>query len=434
MRVLLLPHRFPPHGRGGVETWALNLRRGLTELGITVGVVTRDDREGPAIDLPAFSVREEHHADGPEYWIRHRHQDARTFRDTWADPRMEAALLKAIRAFQPDVLHVAHPDGFGVAPFRLGSRLGVPVVVTLHDPKWLCVRGQMVRPPGLRCVAIEEEACTRCVGDQLGRGPVRGALGRLAPEWLAARERSRDQGTGLEDRRGPGEVGVRRWRVRQAALRGALEGAAAVLSPSAFLAERFARLGLSRPIEVVPNGVPREPPSHLPAWPLRVGWFGSDVPAKGLDELLAAVHGIDGITLELNGAVERPALPTSVVCRGPYAPQEVGARMADIHLVCVPSTWEENQPMVVLEARRAGRPVLASRIGGLAALIEDEIDGWLVPPGDVAGMSLLLGQLGADPERVVRAARGVRPPQSARAMAADHVAVYRACAGDMTPM
>ena len=428
MRVLLLPHRFPPHGHGGVETWAVHLRAALTAAGVTVGVVSRDDRL--QAELPPFSVREEPGA--RVFWIRHRHADARSFRDSWSDPRMHAALAMAVRAFQPDVLHVGHLDGFGLAPFRIGRRLGVPVAVTLHDPKWLCVRGQMVRPDGVVCDTIEEDACVRCVRDQLGAGPLRGLGRRVALDGMA-------QGivAGLirlrSDRPAPTSIVRHRWRVRQAALRGALEGCAAVISPSRFLAERFRALGIRRPIEVVSNALPAEPAAPLPTGPLRIGWFGSDVPTKGLSVLIEAVTGLPGVTVEVHGAVQR-RVPPNVELRGPYAPASVGARMVGVHVVCVPSTWAENQPFVVLEARRAGRPVIASRVGGLPELVRDGIDGWLLPAGDAQALRALVRGLIADPAGVGRAAGAVASPETLAEHADRHRTIYAGCTGDVVPI
>lgn len=413
MRVLLLPHRFPPFGRGGVETWATHLRAGLVAAGAQVGILTRDDRDDAP--LPPLSVREEHDELGPIYWIRHRHRDERTFRDSWADPRMEAAVLHAIRAFGPDVLHVGHADGFGVAPFRLGRRFGVPVVCTLHDPKWLCVRGQMVRPDGTRCDAVREEACTRCVADQLSAGPLRGLARRLGP--------TRWKDLPIPAPTVAGAVGARRWRVRQAALRGALLGAAEVISPSRFLAERVQHLGLTRAVRVIGNGLPVAAPRPLPPGPLRVGWFGSDVPAKGLDTLLAAMASVPGATLEIHGRVTRASLPPNVTLRGSYDPAEVHGRMTGVHVVCVPSSWDENQPYVVLEARRAGRPVLASRVGGLPELVRDDVDGWLVEPGRIESWAGALRAL-LDLERVRAAATHVRPPPTEHTLARAHLSIY----------
>ncbi|MCO4770349.1 MAG: glycosyltransferase, partial [Deltaproteobacteria bacterium] len=236
MRVLLLPHRYPPHGRGGVETWAAHLAAGLSERGVQVTVATRDDRDRPG-RVP-FSVREEHTTGGvPVFWIDHHHRDARTWRDTWADDRMEGALRSVFQAARPDVVHVGHPDGFGIAPLRLARELGVPLVVTLHDPKWFCGRGQMVPPGGGVCSRALEERCVRCLGGQLGRGPLRGALSRLAPRRLLSTAQVHGETRPIEGRPDPGSLARRRWRVRQAALLGMLTGADAVLSPSRHLAD-----------------------------------------------------------------------------------------------------------------------------------------------------------------------------------------------------
>lgn len=51
--------------------------------------------------------------------------------------------------------------------------------------------------------------------------------------------------------------------------------------------------------------------------------------------------------------------------------------------VVVPSEWHENRPMYVLEAKAAGRPVVAARIGDIPELARDGIDGFLSSPGSV---------------------------------------------------
>ncbi len=67
----------------------------------------------------------------------------------------------------------------------------------------------------------------------------------------------------------------------------------------------------------------------------------------------------------------------------------------------------ETQPVAVLEAMAAGVPVVATRVGDLAALLEDGRAGTLVPPGDVDALAEALeGLLQAPSERGALAARG----------------------------
>jgi glycosyltransferase involved in cell wall biosynthesis len=43
--------------------------------------------------------------------------------------------------------------------------------------------------------------------------------------------------------------------------------------------------------------------------------------------------------------------------------------------------------IVILEAWAAGRPVVASRVGGIPSFVEDGVDGMLVEPGDAGGFA-----------------------------------------------
>ena len=56
--------------------------------------------------------------------------------------------------------------------------------------------------------------------------------------------------------------------------------------------------------------------------------------------------------------------------------------LARAGFVVVPSQWRENCSMSVLEAMAMGKPVIASRMGGLPELVEHEVTGLLFEPGD----------------------------------------------------
>ncbi len=60
--------------------------------------------------------------------------------------------------------------------------------------------------------------------------------------------------------------------------------------------------------------------------------------------------------------------------------------LAQSHVVVMPSTWDEPFGLVALEGMAAGRPVIASEVGGLAQFVNSNV-GWLVPPSDPAALA-----------------------------------------------
>jgi glycosyltransferase involved in cell wall biosynthesis len=129
--------------------------------------------------------------------------------------------------------------------------------------------------------------------------------------------------------------------------------------------------------------------------PFRLGYVGRIETRKGVGVLVEAMHGLDGVELELYGdGPELPALTARAECLGLAGPvtfcgftpetslPEVYARF---DAVAVPSlrtpSWVEQFGRVAVEAMAAGVPVLASDDGSLRDVIGDA--GLLVPAGDV---------------------------------------------------
>ncbi len=77
-------------------------------------------------------------------------------------------------------------------------------------------------------------------------------------------------------------------------------------------------------------------------------------------------------------------------------------------LVIIPSVEEDNMPLVVLEAMAAGRPVLASRLGGIPDVVVDGENGRLFEPGNDQELATGLGEMmqqGKKLERMAHLAR-----------------------------
>lgn len=76
---------------------------------------------------------------------------------------------------------------------------------------------------------------------------------------------------------------------------------------------------------------------------------------------------------------------------------DVADLFASADACAVPSAVEASS-LVVLEAMAAKRPVLATRVGGTADLVEDGVTGVLVEPDDVRALAAALAAIAADPE------------------------------------
>ncbi|MGI9028599.1 MAG: glycosyltransferase family 4 protein [Ilumatobacteraceae bacterium] len=224
-------------------------------------------------------------------------------------------------------------------------------------------------------------------------------------------------------------------RVLQARLdRMAWAGAAHLVVPSEHLAAQLVAHGLDRStITVVQPGrdlpLPRVDHRAVPAVDLRRGrrtallCVASWLPNKGVVELLDAVAALPEplAMLHLVGDedVDRPyrrrvlqrldryRFDGRVVRHGIVAPEDIGALYAAADAFVLASA-SESYGMVYGEAMVAGLPIVGWAGGNLANLVDDGVEGRVVPTGDGEGLIAALVELstdGAMRERLGHAAR-----------------------------
>jgi len=84
--------------------------------------------------------------------------------------------------------------------------------------------------------------------------------------------------------------------------------------------------------------------------------------------------------------------------------------MADVisktSIVCLPTTYKEGLPRLLLEAGACGRPVIATDIPGCRMVVREGENGLIIPPGDLAALVIALKTLIQNPE--LRQKMGVR--------------------------
>ncbi|HEY1513198.1 MAG TPA: glycosyltransferase family 4 protein [Gaiellaceae bacterium] len=155
-----------------------------------------------------------------------------------------------------------------------------------------------------------------------------------------------------------------------------VRGARVVIAASRYLGEEARALG-AREIAIVP--VPVETSSlGEPVEPPHVLFAGRLSEEKGILEFLAATEGIPRVVVG-DGPL-RDRVPNGV---GYVQPSELAPYFSRASVVCVPSR-REGYGMTAREALAHGRPVVATRVGGLADLDGPGVT--LVPPNDAAAL------------------------------------------------
>ncbi len=213
----------------------------------------------------------------------------------------------------------------------------------------------------------------------------------------------------------------------------ALRRADAVTAISTAIHHRYRELGVAEErIVDISNGVEvaafRDPPSspHPRPYCLAIGIFFEK---KGFDVLIEAWRRLDPalrarVDLVIAGGgrgeaalqqqVAEAGLEGSIFFPGMVRDEAKAAWLAHAEVVAVPSR-REPFGLVVAEAMAAGRPVVASRVGGICDMVRDGVEGLLVAPEAPDGLAAALARLLADDALRTRLAAGA----SARAAAYD---------------
>ena len=206
------------------------------------------------------------------------------------------------------------------------------------------------------------------------------------------------------------------------------EADAFIAASDAIVAEIEQGFGVSFPrarLALVPHGLPQlsevsEPRHHGgDDRDLEVLFVGRLEPRKGVDTLLEAIpivlDAVSGVRFTLVGDDEISS-PRGSTFRLEFQESPIGRRFADrvtftgiidddeltrcyssCDIFVAPSRFE-SFGLILLEAMRHGKPVVAGDAGGMREVIGDEGAGILVPPGDPAALARALISLLRDPQ------------------------------------
>ncbi len=299
--------------------------------------------------------------------------------------RAAGRLRSAAEEHRPDVVHI-HNTWWALSPasIRVLAKLDVPIVMTLHNYRLLCVNAMLFR---------DGKPCEDCVGSHPWHG-VQHACYRdsRAASTIAAST------IDLHRR-------LRTW-----------DSVDSLLALTEFARDRFLAGGLSPEKLRVKQNFVDDPGRRYgePSASKMVVVVGRISAEKGIRTLLEAWRRAAPVGLELVVIGDGPLRQelekqsqSSVRFVGSASSAEVADYMLRARALAFPSVVYEGQPMVLLEALAAGLPLVISSLGGIPETAHDDRAVLRAEAGDADSWAAALAGL-EDADWVDQAGRAAR--------------------------
>jgi glycosyltransferase involved in cell wall biosynthesis len=434
MKVIQVPFCFYPDSVGGTEVYVDALSRNLQQLGVEV-LVAAPGKISQSYMYQQLPVH--------RYAISNKIEN---LRELYGEGDRQAALefSRILEAEKPDLVHFhAFTSGVSLRLVQAAKKRQIPVVFTYHTPTVSCQRGTMMQWGTQICDGkVDLRTCTQCSLQGLGLDKISAkAIATLPPQlgrWLGNLNLQGGAWTALRM--------TELVNLRHTVLHTLLSEVDHIVAVCNWVKDVLLVNHVpSEKITVIRQGVCYNLPEktnssqHHAQLTLNIAFFGRLDPTKGIHILIKALEAVPqlAVSLDIYGISqasdtyiqELKALATKdprITFKPPVPAEKVMATLIDYDLLAVPSQWLETGPMVVLEAFAAGIPVIGSNLGGIAELVQSEINGILVEPTSISAWSQAL-QRCQDRYLLKQLSAGIKPPSTMATVASQMLSIYHYC-------
>lgn len=359
------------YARGGADKYFLELSQALTQAGHEVAVFSMEHPKNQATPYAKYFVSRLSFNEGG-------------FKDKLKTPGRVIYSLEAKRKFKklvidfkPDIIHI-HNIYHQLSPSILDvvKKFNIPVVMHLHDYKLICPNYQLFTN-GHVCEACKPDHYCECTKKRCFKNS-------FSKSALATLEMF----------------------IHHRCLKIYAKNIHTLIAPSAFMKQKLVEFNWpENKIKVIVNPFS----ASLQASEKELNdaksenyllFFGRLSKEKGLLTLVEAAAKTQS-NLKFAGIGEQQDMLETEAkkhnVKAEFLGFKSGEELKNIILkakaVIIPSIWYENMPLSLLEALNLGKPVLASRIGGLPEIIQEGQNGYLFNPGDASDLADKINKL-----------------------------------------
>jgi glycosyltransferase involved in cell wall biosynthesis len=287
------------------------------------------------------------------------------FNNIWST-RTYREIKEVIRKEKPDIAHF-HNIFYLISPsaYYACREAGVPVVQTLHNFRFFCINGLLMR---------NGQVCEECIGKSPWKGVKYGC-------YRDSQIYSFPIGLADAIHRSFGT-----WKNKIDAF----------IALTEFGKKKFIECGLPQEkLFVKPNFLPNPPAANY-SHKGYAAFIGRISIEKGINSLINAfnmlrLNSINQLSLKIIGDgplkdnyedIVQTGKINNIEFTGRKGFDEAMELLRNAQFMVMSSIWYEGFPMVIREAFACGKPVIASRLGAMAELVEDGKTGLLFDPGN----------------------------------------------------
>lgn len=429
MRILLTTHVFLPDYAAGTEVLTLDTAKALQRLGHHVEICTGfpfqkgmpDSRRFDTYEYMGLQVHRFHHGSVPMG------SQKNVVETEYNNMFFAQWFRKYLKGYKPDIVHFFHLGLLSGSAIDVCYELGIPMVMTPTDFWLVCPNNQLRLPDNSSCPGPDRQGinCLRHAVTNAQSPYIAKAFNRIPSNMVAMLISGAKRG--LFDLTSYGPM-VRALSERAEFLRQRMNKLDKVFAPTQLMVRTLVDNGLD-PEKVILSryGIrDADPVLRQPRWEggLRIGFIGGISEHKGAHVLIEAVKLLQtpwemkvygnsslypGYFVELQRLVSGD---NRIQFCGTFPNEIIKSILADMDVLVVPSIWHENTPLVIYSAQAAGCPVVASNVGGIAEVIEHEVNGLLFEAGDCVQLANALERLALGPSLLHRLSSHSIKPKS----------------------
>lgn len=377
-KILICSNVYPPDFIGGAELIAHYHAKALKKLGHDVVIFTGDI----APIGERYEMRKEIYEGLLVYRIRLVAEDYRSDYVNFSHPLVENHFSTIISQFQPNIVHFHNIIGLSLALPTMAKGSGAKTVITLHDHWGFCHRNTLINTRNEICKDYND--CKTCM-PFIEDGDFKNIPIQLRKDYFNL----------------------------------CLQDIDFFITPSQYLADQYIESGFPKErFHVIWNGLQVERFMSITkktSKKIRFSFIGYMGHHKGVNVILEAMLHLknkERFQLNLVGEGEYKAsyiqfvkehrLNECVRFWGKVDNNRIEDVYSETDVLILPSIWPENQPVSITEAMSAAIPVIASRMGGIPELVEDEITGFLFDAGNDIQLASIIDKLISQQEMIFK--------------------------------